>query len=86
MAQATRSIPPTRELIGLYLGDQDSYGYYSARIVFEVCRRIKPGSFETLRQRFYGTIPTEDIDPAGYETLEQGYEAWTHLRALRKAK
>jgi hypothetical protein len=74
MPQATA--PPTKELIPLYLGDRDSYGYYSPRIVFEVCRRMKPSSLDLLRQRFYGQTAVDDIDPEGYETLERGFEIW----------
>lgn len=94
MAQATappRSIerllrPTTRALIGLYLGDRDSFGYYSPRIVFEVCRRLQPQSFEFLRKAFYGRLSVDEIDSEGYEALQSGWEAWTHLRELRKVR
>jgi hypothetical protein len=65
-----------RDLIGLYLGDRDSCGYYSPRIVFEVCQRTKPSSFSDLRQKFYGGLAVDDIDSDGYEVLERGFETW----------
>ena len=65
------------DLVGLYLGDRDSLGYYQRELVAEICRRSNPSTFERLRTTVFGASPViEDIDPIAYEVLGEGYEQW----------
>lgn len=66
-----------QELQRLFLGDKLSLGYYHPNLIFELCRRIEPDTFERLRSYIFGVdTPITEIDSDAYETLREGYDWW----------
>jgi hypothetical protein len=74
------------DLLGLYLGDEDSLGYYSPLLVLEICRRAPistVSTFERLRNCLWADTPLTEIDEVAYATLQDGYALWERLKRPR---
>jgi hypothetical protein len=57
-------VPSLQELLGLWRGDEDSYGYAQEGLAREICRKLRPETeVDLFRQLYPGLEPGEaDVD------------------------
>lgn len=69
--------PPvsTDDLVGLWLGDESSTGYWHLGIALAVARRFAPTSTEMLGRRFYPAWP-EYVHVDAIRIIERAYKLW----------
>lgn len=65
----------TDDLVGLWLGDEDTTGYWHHSIAIAVARRFAPVSAEALGRRFYPAWP-EYVHIDAIRIIERAYKLW----------
>lgn len=71
------------ELVGLFSGDDWSYGYPTAELAFQLCLVLEPARFEDLWRRVYPGAPLSEVCREDLSVLRVGYRRWRkHVRGL----
>jgi hypothetical protein len=69
-----------QDFIGLWRGDEDSQGYASVVLAYEVMKRRKYATVDLLRTALYPSLSTDEIPPAGLKLLTAAFEHYDKLR------
>lgn len=72
------------QLLDLWHGDGDSFGYASAEIASAVAEVIRPVDEVALRARFYPALAAYEIPDDMRDILDEGFRLWCHRAASRK--
>jgi hypothetical protein len=82
------------EILALWHGDEDTFGYQHYELVVKLCDLTQPNSFEVLRRKLYPavTVPTSGgvsttdpfLEPETVVVLKKGWDVWRRRVEGRK--
>lgn len=78
-------VPKLPELLGLWRGGDGCPGYMHEGLAREICKQLKPNSFEVLAGNLYPGVPLTDIPADGLEMAKRAYE-WCNEEKERAYK
>ena len=64
------------DLVALFVGDEDSYGYAHPALATAICERLAPRDFEQFRGKLYPNVATSALDDDLQKILRVGYFRW----------
>ena len=66
----------THELVALFVGDAETQGYASPKLVIAICKRYRPPDLNSLRGRIYPGVDWDDLSPIAAQAIKDGWAAW----------
>ena len=64
------------DLIGLFVGDDETTGYASPLLVIQICRRVNPPTTQALKERLFPNTGWDALSDIYKQALDDGYRVW----------